>query len=77
MFFFNENEIKISQYLLVHTYSEVQSFQRVLHSVFPPNFTSSKRRYEVPAVAQWVKNPTLAAQSLLRHRFNPWPGAVG
>ena len=31
----------------------------------------------VPAVAQWVKNLTVAAQVAERHRFNPQPSTAG
>ena len=43
-----------------------------------PNSTQ-KAQPGVPAVAQWVKNPTAVVKNpmLQRQRFNPQPGAVG
>ena len=31
----------------------------------------------LPAVAQWVKNPTAALGLQWRFGFHPWPGAMG
>ena len=31
----------------------------------------------VPAVVQWVKNPSAEDQVTARHGFSPWPGSLG
>ena len=54
-------------------------------SWFPVRFVSSAPRRELPfksyiwvlALAQWVRNLTVASQVTVRCRFNPWPGAMG
>ena len=33
----------------------------------------SKRRVRIPAVVQWVKNPTAAARVAVQVRVPPWP----
>ena len=51
----------------------------ILMSVFSekPNMWVKKKMARVPAVVQWVKNPTAVAQIAAEARFYPWPGAVG
>ena len=39
--------------------------------------TSLKMSIGVPAVAQWVKNPTVVAWVAVVMWFNPWSGTAG
>ena len=41
------------------------------------NFSSLKQYSGVPAVVQWVKNPTAVAWVAVEARLDPQPGAVG
>ena len=48
--------------------------------VLQENYLKKKQPKVIPIMVQQVKDPALSVQhlgSLLRHRFNPWPCAVG
>lgn len=76
------------KFIFLICHSSVDISLRVFYNLYfayePNHFchlggSIKKSNAGVPAMTQWIKNPTAAAwvTALQRHRFDTWPRAVG